>query len=262
MTRTIALMYHALGEAEGPGVDPHYAVGLARFGEHLALWASLRQDVISARSWLAGSPGVILTFDDGHESNYRLAFPVLAGAHADADFFVNPRQVGTHGFATWSQLREMAEAGMSIQSHGLDHGYYLTELSPVRLREDLRQSRLEIEQHVGYPVVLLAPPGGRSPRKLVEIAREVGYTAVLNSKPGVIHRGARHTLCRLAVTSNTRSETLASWLHGGRALWLSRIRYSGLELAKRGLGDTRYEAVRRRLLSRVARSCGGDIQAS
>jgi peptidoglycan/xylan/chitin deacetylase (PgdA/CDA1 family) len=245
---TIALMYHALGDSKGPHVDLHYRVQRSRFAEQLSLCIRLAGATLSAREWLGGRPGVIFTFDDGHDSDYHVAFPMLKQAGASADFFVNPAQVGTAGYATWPQLREMAESGMSIQSHGLDHNYFLTELSPHRLREDLRKARLEIEHHVGHPVMLLAPPGGRSPKGLERVAVECGYTHVLDSRPGRVRGDGARTLCRMAVTSQLELPTLHSWLRGGSALLAAQLRYSVLDFAKRLLGDETYKSVRGRLL--------------
>jgi peptidoglycan/xylan/chitin deacetylase (PgdA/CDA1 family) len=245
-------MYHAVGDEAGPGADPHYTVGMPAFLEQMALCARLRGGAISARSWLAGAPGAIITFDDGHETNHHLAFPALRAAGMSADFFVNPAQVGTPGFASWSALREMAEGGMSIQSHGLDHRHYLTELSPVQLRDELRQARQEIEDHVGQPVTLLAPPGGRCPPRLAEVAQEVGYTHVFSSRPGPIRRPPARMLNRFAVTAQLDLRSLESWLRGGSAILKAQVRYTLLYMTKRALGDRRYEDVRRRLLKAVA----------
>ncbi len=246
--RTIALMYHAIGQPVAIDADPHYAVEITRFSEQLATCVKHGGAAISARDFLAGRSGVILTFDDGHGSNYDLAFPALVAAGASADFFVNPMQVGTRQFASWSQLREMADGGMSIQSHGFDHRYYLTDLSPARLREDLRRSRLEIEEKVGHPVTLLAPPGGRTPFGLTAVARECGFTHVLNSRPGQIRRGPARMLPRMAVNAGLNLPTLESWLRGGRALLRAQVRYAVLDLAKRVLGNQTYESVRERFV--------------
>jgi peptidoglycan/xylan/chitin deacetylase (PgdA/CDA1 family) len=245
---TIALMYHALGSGEGMTADPHYTVETTRFGEQLALCQQLGGAAIHTPDWLSGRRGVILTFDDGQLSDYTVAFPTLKAAGAAADFFVNPRQVGTPGYATWAQLREMADGGMSIQSHGLDHRYFLTELSPYHLREDLKRARQEIEQRTGHPCTLLAPPGGRSPANLERIALACGYSHVLNSRPGRIVWGQSQTMCRVAVTSQLQLPSLEGWLRGGSALLAARVRYSVLDFAKRALGDTRYQRVRERLL--------------
>ena len=245
---TIALMYHALWVVadDRAGADPHYAVPLPRFAEQLALCQRIGGAAVSARDWLSGEAGVILTFDDGHLSSHRLAFPTLRAAGAGADFFVNPAQVGTRGFASWAELREMAEAGMSIQSHGLDHRHYLTTLSPSCLRDDLRRARLEIEEKIGQPVTLLAPPGGRAPPNLEQIAREVGYTDVFGSNPGTIGRDGRHSRGRFAVTAGLDPPAFESLLRGGRARLRAQVRHAVLALAKRTLGDNLYERTRAR----------------
>ena len=159
---------------------------------------------------------------------------------------MNPVQVGTRGFASWSELREMAEAGMSIQSHGLDHRNYLTTLSPSRLREDLRRARLEIEEKIGQPVTLLAPPGGRAPQDLERVAREVGYAHVFGSNPAAIRRDGRHTHGRFAVTAGLKQRAFESLLRGGRARLCAQLRHAVLALAKRTLGDDMYERTRAR----------------
>jgi peptidoglycan/xylan/chitin deacetylase (PgdA/CDA1 family) len=247
MQTTIALMYHAVGTSHAESADAHYTVATRAFGEQIELCQQLAGGIVSARRWLDGAKGVVFTFDDGHLSNFTDAFPTLVAAKATADFFVNPAQVGQPGYASWAQLREMADGGMSIQSHGLDHRNYLTSLSPEVLREQLSRARQEIENHVGHKVTLLAPVGGRAPRGLAKVALEVGYTHVLNSRPGLVRSG-RITLPRLAVTAKLDLGTLESWLHHGSALRKSQLRYAILALAKHALGDARYERVRKTLL--------------
>jgi peptidoglycan/xylan/chitin deacetylase (PgdA/CDA1 family) len=265
---SIAVMYHALSAQPGDddGADPHYTVGLERFREHLTACVRLGGGAVSAREWLAGRDGVVVTFDDGHASNHRLGLPALLAAGLRADFFVNPAQVGTAGFATWSELREMSDAGMSIQSHGLDHRTYLTALSPARLRDDLRRARLEIEQHVGCPVSLLAPPGGRAPAGLSRIAGEVGYTHVWGSQPAPLRRDGRsslggvRTLGRFAITADFDLATFESLLRGGPARTRAQVRHAILEMAKRTLGDGLYERVRETLLGSSSATPAGHAE--
>lgn len=244
----IALMYHALTGPGSPdaGQDPHYSIAPPALEAHLALFASRGAVAVSARDWLGGAEGTVVTFDDGHLSNYTLAFPRLVAQSARADFFVNPARVGSHGFADWPQLREMAAAGQSIQSHGWDHRYF-TELPPAALREDLTRSRKAIEDAIGQPVTLLAPPGGRSPPGLAAFARSCGYSHVLGSQPGRLHDRAAPLLPRMAVTASLDAATLEGWLQG-RGIARARLRYALLGLAKRVLGTRGYEHLRRRLL--------------
>ena len=206
----------------------------------------------SARDWLQGvhpasahGTSVLLTFDDGDASNHRLAVPMLVDRGMRADFFVNPSTVGSAGFVGWGELRDMSDAGMSIQSHGYDHRY-LTHLTTTALRDSLQAARIEIEDRVGMPVRLLAPPGGRMPAGLAGIARECGYSHVLASRPGRIVRSAEAiALPRMAVTAGTTGAVFARWIRGDRgALAIHAMRYATLRMAKRLLGDAHYEQAR------------------
>jgi peptidoglycan/xylan/chitin deacetylase (PgdA/CDA1 family) len=249
---SIALMYHALSDgAHPPGQDPHYTLTRQAFA-----WQMDRivesGNAGSARELLEEKRpnAVVVTFDDGHASNYRIAFPELTERGISADFFVNPATVGTTGFASWDELREMSDAGMSIQSHGYDH-VYLTELGPERLQETLRAAREEISQRIGRPATLLAPPGGRMPRGLAAVAAVCGYTHVLSSRPGMVAAGApaNRPLSRMAMTAAIDGKTFLRWIGRDRvAIGREQLRYSGLALAKRLLGDHRYERVRARAL--------------
>lgn len=250
---TTALMYHALGGAGSPaaGQDTHYSIDADRFDAHLGLFDRRAGGATSARDWLTGQGRgrVVLTFDDGHLSNYTLALPILVKHGARADFFVNPGRVGEHGLADWRQLAEMAAAGMSIQSHGWNHRYF-TELTASELREDLSRSRQTIEDRIGRAVSLLAPPGGRMPRHLAEIARECGYAQVLGSQPGRIVDRHATLLPRMTVTAQLDDTTLDDWLDG-RGIARARLRFATLGLAKRVLGNRGYERLRTHLLGQA-----------
>lgn len=248
----LVLMYHAVDAGDGgpPGADPHYTVSAARFAAQLDALAACAA-LGSARDGLAEGrhAGVWLTFDDGDASNYEVAFPILAARGLRADFFINPARVGRPGFCSWAQLREMADAGMSIQSHGMDHRYF-TSLSRQALIEDLRDSRRAIEDALGREVRLLAPPGGRCPRGLAPLAQDCGYRAVFGSAPGTLRDGlTRGVLPRVAVLAGHAPPALERWARGGRAaLRRLRLRHGVLSAAKRLLGDAGYERVRVTLL--------------
>lgn len=249
----VILMYHAIGGDDSPPAvaDPHYLLPAARFAEQLEALSTTGLPVGCARDGLRErcARGVWLTFDDGDVSNHRLAFPMLAARGLRADFFVNPARVGRPGYAGWGELREMAAAGMSIQSHGWDHVYF-TALAEPALREDLARSRKTIEDRIGEPVELLAPPGGRCPPRLDRLARECGYRAVLGSRPGT-HRAdeAANVLPRIAVRPVHDARQVRDWAQRGAAAMRPLVlRHRVFGAAKRLLGDHRYERLRSALL--------------
>ena len=245
-------MYHALS-VDGSvdvGQDPHYSLRSDSFDSHLRRCTAQRLAITSARDWLAGScePAALISFDDGHISNFELAFPLLQARAATADFFVNSANVGRAGYASWHQLREMADAGQSIQSHSHEHRY-LTSLGRVELAEQLIRSREMIEAGVGHPVTLLAPPGGRMPRGLAAVARACGYQHILSSRPGRIVSPPAKILPRMAVTASLDAATLDGWLGGDMATFAkAQLRYGVLAVMKRLFGDRGYEHLRRQFV--------------
>ena len=94
---------------------------------------------------------------------------------------------------TWAQVRECAESGMAIGSHGETHAVLAT-LDPLAQEAELRQSRAEIERHTGQPVYSLSYPVGNNAhftRETQRIAERCGYLQAfsfgvgLNSQRGV-----------------------------------------------------------------------------
>ena len=185
-TAHTVLMYHAVlaPGADARGADLHYAVHTRQFSAHLDAVRTAGKRPASVLQLLdtPKADAVAFTFDDGHESN-AWAADALAQAGGGGDFFINSATVGTDGFLSWNALRDMHRAGMSIQSHGHSHRY-LDDLTSTEVRDELQRSKAVIEDRLGAPVTLFAPPGGRMPPALRQVADALGYTAICSSRVG------------------------------------------------------------------------------
>lgn len=251
--RLTVLMYHAIPGPDGAceDADPHYAVRAPAFGRHLGLLAAAGLRASSVRDLLDGDRGgrVGVTFDDGHESNAAAARRIL-DASGTADLFVNPGTVGRRNFLDWRALADLARAGVSIQSHGQTHRYF-DELSDAQVEEELARSKAEIEDRVGTPVVLFAPPGGRLTPRVAGIAQRLGYRGICSSKAGRWRPGGPPwEIPRLAVLASTGEEQLRRWVAGDRWEFArAALRQRALGAAKGLLGNRGYERLRARLLA-------------
>lgn len=130
---------------------------------------------------------IAITFDDGTVDFLTNAASVLSRFRLPATLFVNPTRVGTPGFLGWNELRELVAAGVSVESHGLDHRS-LARLETEELRRQLSDSRWIIEDRLGRGVTFLAYPYGtfRDFNSLVkEKAKEAGYRSAFTSVNGV-----------------------------------------------------------------------------
>ncbi|MFM2067515.1 MAG: hypothetical protein RLZZ584_2424 [Pseudomonadota bacterium] len=253
------LMYHAIPD-DGPvqpGADPHYSVGLRDFERQLGLMRTLGLRPSSVAELLvtpvSGRAAVAITFDDGHVTNHAAAASLHA-AGGSADFFINPSTVGTPGFLSWAQLREMAGWGMSIQSHGMHH-HFLNDLGPAEVRAELADSKSEIEARLGRAVTLYAPAGGRVVPGLHSLALGLGYERICSSRVDLWDEAAElagddsDDIPRLAMLAGTQDAQLQRWLRQSRLemTWQTG-RHALLRSAKQALGNRAYVLLRGRLL--------------
>ena len=86
----------------------------------------------------------MLSFDDGHISNHRVAFPMLAKRGWPGCFFIIASRVGARDALGWPELREMAGAGMEIGSHSLTHPF-LHHATPADVRREFGESKRILE---------------------------------------------------------------------------------------------------------------------
>jgi hypothetical protein len=170
-----------------------------------------------------------LTFDDGHASAYAEAFPVLVELGLRATFFVVPTFVGTPGYVTWTQLREMVAAGMEIGSHSLTHPF-VDRLDEAALRMEFGDSKAIIEDRLGLAVHAASLPRGWEPPAMRSVLGSLGYRVFCTSRVGWWYPGNEPlTMPRIAVRQGMAVELFAAIATAERrALW----GLQGVELAK------------------------------
>lgn len=236
--------YHRLAGPED--IRSRFDFSSAAFLSHLEALAARRarcvvpEDIFGTASQEAAVPdnAVMITFDDGYESDYHTALPLLGRFGFKAVTFITSNLVGKPGYLTWDKIRELANSGFSVQSHSLNHRF-LTTLSPAELLTELRSSKEAIEDATGSKVDYVAAPGGRYSGAVVEAAAAVGYKGIFNSKPGytlskdsgiyVINRFVlKNTISISGFKSISRKDPIA--------LIKASAAYSAKNLARKALG--------------------------
>ena len=257
MSSIPVLMYHELAQGGRPLCRPgegyrRYCVDASTFGAHLAWLASNGFCGLSVSQALAvpgSARGVAITFDDGCETDLLYAAPRLAEAGFGATFFVVSGWVGTPGFLSRTQLRELHGLGFEIGAHSRSHAY-LSDLSPQALREEIEGSKAELEQYIGASVDHFSCPGGRWTPQVAAVAREAGFRSVSTSRPGVITPSSdRFSLPRTAILDGMTLGDFSRIGHG-QGLWTRRARTQVLAAFKRVLGNSLYERARTAALRR------------
>jgi len=244
-------MYHGLHQdRRAPGVhDSYYSVSPEAFARQLD-WLHEHGYRTRRLTDPTSSPrDVVVTFDDGDASMMTVALPLLLGRGMVAEFCITSDYVGQAGRVTRRDVRELADNGMGILSHGRTHRP-LRALSDGDLSEELRRSKRDLETWCGRPVTGLSVPGGRAGRREYRAARAEGYDVLLNSTPGPNRRPGRylHRLCITQRTDLTDFAGLVQWR--GVAPRRLALRTAALEVPKRVLGDVRYANLRAVAVSR------------
>ena len=153
-----------------PGIFRH---GLAKLHEHGYRTLSL---VDAAQCWQKNQAfparSFVITFDDGYESVYAKAFPVLQEFAMSATVFLpvgkdkvadlDRRLPALEGRAmlSWRRIQEMHKHGISFGAHTVTHAD-LTSLPVDEVKPEILTSKQRIEDVLGTAVSSFAYPFGR-----------------------------------------------------------------------------------------------------
>lgn len=143
---------------------------------------------------------IMITFDDGYESNYVYAYPLLQkyGFKAVINIFGRCTDEFTqtedkhinYSHITWNEIAEMAESGtIEFQNHSYNmhsnargqrkgiQKLYSEDAATYRkvLTEDLGKLQAEFQEHLGYTPPAFAYPFGYIEPAADSILREMGF---------------------------------------------------------------------------------------
>jgi len=159
-------------------------------------------------AWKRGEKSIplrcaIITFDDGWETQYSVAWPILKKFAYPLTVFIYTEGVrggalGGGGAITWEQLAEMRDAGVDIQAHSATHqdlraGHAIMVALPGAKRTKMKLTGEEYEQWLQQEVVgckelleqklalkvnCYAVPFGHFNEHIKQLASESGYEAL------------------------------------------------------------------------------------
>ena len=198
------LCYHIV---ESPQ-DPRMEISRETFLQQMRYLAMTGYTVVPLRDIYEYATGtktalpknaVAITIDDGWRSTYTEVFPEMKRRHFPFTVFLYPQIIGKTAHAmTWKQVREMADAGVDIESHSFSHPYlthrYHPELDDKQysqwLARELRDSKRILERQTGRAVSFLAYPYGEYDHLLLPRVASAGYEAALTCDYGRVKRGS------------------------------------------------------------------------
>jgi peptidoglycan/xylan/chitin deacetylase (PgdA/CDA1 family) len=181
------LMYHHLEALSGDAAsDPDYQqlfVAPQAFREQVAYLKDNGYHTITFAELVGAFNGevslptnpVIITFDDGWDDIYNVAYPILREQGMRATFFIPTNWIeNLEGVVSWAQLEEMSAGGMEFGSHSFTHPY-LTTADPDWMKYEIERSKSQLEEHTQKTVTAFAYPYGLYDDNVIAAVREAGY---------------------------------------------------------------------------------------
>lgn len=220
--KAVVLTYHHISKNPFSGIT----ISPERFEEDLKMLKENNFNVISLREMIDAMEGrselpqnaVVITFDDGIESFYKYAYPLLKEYNMPAVQFIitarnesyTPSDKELNPLSPL-EISEMFQSGLiDIQSHthsSHDYAYINAELKKgpmltyriyypetnikesddeymARITEDMQTSRETIFKYTGvYPDMLCFPFGSYN-KRVISAARTAGFNYFITTEPG------------------------------------------------------------------------------
>jgi peptidoglycan/xylan/chitin deacetylase (PgdA/CDA1 family) len=179
-------------------------------------------------------PQVLLSFDDGGRSAL-LAAEELERRGWRGQFFITTGRLGTPGFLSAEELRELVGRGHLIGGHSHTHPTYMGRLTRDELDREWNCSRTVLADILGAPPRTASVPGGYLSNEVIAAATTAGYELLFTSEPTAsVQRRPIPVYGRYTIWNTTPARTAAAYARGERLacgrLWLE---WNAKKLAKR-----------------------------
>jgi peptidoglycan/xylan/chitin deacetylase (PgdA/CDA1 family) len=214
------LMYHVIAAppagAPFPGlyVEPQLFAAQMQALEQ-AGWHAVTPDQVEAY-WREGRPlgsgkPIVISFDNGYQSQYTQALPVLRrlGWVAEENIQLSGLPPSQGGLLQ-RQIRGMVAAGWELDTQGFSHADLIT-LDAAQLHYQVAVSRTTIRSRFHVPVNWFCYPSGHYDATVVAAVKAAGYKGSTTVVPGWAHHDDDpYRLHRLRVLGGTSPATLLS----------------------------------------------------
>ena len=228
------LAFHNTGRSFSPGLN-NYSPG--RLERLLTGLIDAGYEFVSLTDCFKSSENnrrISITFDDGYDSFYEFAWPILFQKKIPAMVFVPFGYIGRkagwdYAGGIWltrhlsrEQIRKLSEAGVGIGSHGFSH-IDLSRLSDRMLKLELERSKKGLEDLTGKDVKYISYPFGRFNKNVEGTAAENGYEGGFSLSS---FRKSRFgfTIPRFAVYSTDTLYSVKKKTDGGFCNYLEKIK--------------------------------------
>jgi len=220
------LMYHVIAEPPAGAPFPGLYVPPAEFAEQMqalkhAGWHAVTLDEVAAYwrrgvSLGAGKP-IVISFDNGYNSQYAQALPVLRGLGwvGDENLQLSGLPPSQGGLGP-GQISGLLAAGWELDTQGISHADLIT-LDAEQLHYQVAVARETLQRRFHVPVNWFCYPSGHYNAAVVAAVKAAGFSGSTTVVPGWAHpTDDPYRLHRLRVLGGTTGQGLLELLASAR----------------------------------------------
>jgi peptidoglycan/xylan/chitin deacetylase (PgdA/CDA1 family) len=220
------LMYHVIAAPPAGAPFPGLYVEPSEFTEQMqalkgAGWHAVTLDRAEAY-WRHGVPlgagkPIVVSFDNGYQSQYTHALPVLRrlGWVGDENIQLTGLPPSQGGLGP-QEVRGLLSAGWELDTQGISHARLIT-LDAEELRHQVADAREILQRRYGIPVNWFCYPSGLYDPTVEAAVKAAGYVGSTTVVPGWAHASEDpYRLHRLRVLGGTTGEQLLALVDGAR----------------------------------------------
>jgi peptidoglycan/xylan/chitin deacetylase (PgdA/CDA1 family) len=214
------LLYHSVNDRPGR-LERAFAVPPSTFSAHVEAIAASGRSALTVTELADGlrqrrlpARPLAITFDDGYADNLG-PIEMLLARGLGATVYVTTGEVGARNRLTPSQLAELASIpAVEIGAHSVSHPR-LDELGDAELAEEIRASKLRLEDMTGRGVWSFAYPYGAYDSRVRRAVIGAGYVSAAAVKDALSHdRDDPFAIARWTVTGRASAARVAAVLEG------------------------------------------------
>ena len=128
---------------------------------------------------------ILLTIDDAFKSFYDQAWPILKNDKIPFLLFVNTREIGSKGYMTWKQIKELSkEKFVYIGNHSYTHDYLIDKTND-EINTDINQAISDLKKNLDYSSTFFSYPFGEYSNNFKNIVKNLGFKYAFGQHSGV-----------------------------------------------------------------------------
>ncbi len=184
----ISLMYHRFDENKYPSTN----VRMEIFKKQIDIISDLKISFLHPKNLeeQLSKPNkikkILFTVDDGFQSFYDNAWPILKKENIPFILFISTDYIGKKNYMNWDQIKEIEKSGLGIIGNHSHSHEYLVDKPDEQIHKDINQAITLFKKELGHSPKYFSYPFGEYSNNFKQILKNLNFNIAFGQHSGVI----------------------------------------------------------------------------